>query len=238
VISQIADAVARVEARAQEVQHLFEGGFEPDDARSVRRATTTLPSLDPLSVAAPDGAYFVALDERGRSIFTRDGVFSFADGTLRGRDGSPVLGFRDDAGKPAPLRADPLDVALGRVAGARLERDGSLTYERSLVDPRSGERRVERVVVGRVALGRFSAGTQPLRRDPTHVVAPSGVQPMLGRAGDNAFGSLTTFARDLGRLDPLAGLDRLEEAYLSFEAIRAAGAAHGGLERTALDLVK
>jgi hypothetical protein len=61
---------------------------------------------------------------------------------------------------------------------------------------------------------------------------------MLGRAGDNAFGSLTTFARDLGRLDPLAGLDRLEEAYLSFEAIRAAGAAHGGLERTALDLVK
>ncbi len=237
MIAPIADALARIEARAEDLQHLFEGGFEPGDARSMR-ATNALPYLDALSVVAPDGAYFVALDARGRSTFTRAGEFSFDDGTLRGRDRTPVLGFRDGGASPVPLRADPVDIALGRVAGAAIESDGTLAYQRSVVDPRSGERRAERVAIGRLALARFPAGTQPLRRDPTHVVAPPGVAPTVGRAGENPFGRLTTFARDLGRLDPLAGLERLEEAYLSFEAMRAANFARGSLERGALDLVK
>jgi hypothetical protein len=237
MIAPLGDALARIEARAADLQHLYEGGFEPGDARSLR-GTEALPYLDPLSVVAPDGSYFVALDARGRSSFTRDGGFSFADGTLRGRDGNAVLGFRQAGASPAPLRAGAVDLALGHIAGAAIDRDGTLAYERSVVDPRTGERRSERVVVGSLALARFPAGTQPLRRDPTHVVAPPGVAPALGRPGDAAFGTVTTFARDRGRLDPLAGLDRLEEAYLSFEAIRAAGFAHVNLERGALDLVK
>jgi len=237
MIVPIGDALARIEARADDLQHLFEGGFEPGDARSLR-APSALPYLDPLSVVAPDGAYFVALDARGRSSFTRDGAFSFDDGTLRGRDGSAILGSRPGGDSPVPLRADAVDLALGRVTSASIGRDGTLAYERSVVDPRSGERRTERVVVGSLALARFPAGTQPLRRDPTHVVAPPGVAPVFGRAGGDEFGALTNFARDRGRLDPLAGLERLEEAYLSFEAIRAAGFAHAGLERGALDLVK
>jgi hypothetical protein len=238
MISSIADALARIEARAEDVGHLFESGFEPGDARSLQRGSHTMPFLDPLGVVAPDGAYFVALDARGRSVYTRDGAFSFADGVLRGGDGSAILGFRDGDTKPAELRADSIDVALGRVADAAIDGDGTLAYRRSFVDPRNGERRTERVVVGRVALARFPAGTQPVRRDPTHVVAPPGVAAIVGRAGDGGFASLTTFARDLGRLDPLAGLDRLGEAYLSFEAIRASGIARHGLERVALDLVK
>jgi hypothetical protein len=236
--AHIADALARIEARAEDVRHIFESGFEPEDARSRQLSTSAMPVLDPLSVVAPDGTYFAGAAGRGRLLFTRDGAFTFADGRLLGRDGAEILGFRDDAKRPTPLCADPLDVALGRVSGAQIETDGSLTYERSVVDPRSGERRLERVVVGRLALARFPAGTQPLRRDPTHVVAPPGIEPMLGRAGDAGFGTLGTFARDRGKLNPLAGLDRLEEAYLAFDAIRASRMARNGLDRTALDLVK
>jgi hypothetical protein len=201
------------------------------------RNAGSAPSLDPLSVVAPDGAYFVA--ENGSGVtFSRDGSLTFDDGTLRARDGAQILGYGAGSKEPLPLRADPLDIALGRVGNPRIDRDGTLSYQRSSLDPRTGERRFERVSVGRIALARFPAGTQPLRRDAVHVVAPRGVTPAIGRAGESGTGSLTPFARDLGRIDMAAGLDRLQEAYLSFEALRTAGQARAGLERGAMDLVK
>jgi hypothetical protein len=233
----IADALGRIEQQAQDVFGGFEPGFEPADARTKRHGAASAPSLDPLSVVAPDGSYFVS--ENGSGLgFSRDGSFAFDDGTLRARDGAPVLGYGADAKKPSPLRADPLDVALGRVANPRIARDGTLSYERSSLDPRTGERRFERVAVGRIALARFPAGTQPVRRDAVHVVAPRGVAASLGRAGESGSGFLTPFARDLGGVDMAAGLDRLQEAYLAFEALRTAGLARAGLERGAMDLVK
>jgi hypothetical protein len=233
-----ADALARIAARAQDVRHSFDPGFEPQDPALVRREVVTTASLDPLSVSAPEGTYFLTGAPENRARLSRDGGFSFEDGTLRSRDGAPVRGFLSGGQEAVPLRADPIDVALGRVADPRIERDGSLVYDRTFVDPRGGNRRVERVVVGRVALARLPAGTLPVRQDDSHVDAPPGVAPVLGRPGDAGIGPLQTFARDLGRVDPLAGLERLREAYVSFEAIRAAGAARGGLEQTAMDLLK
>jgi hypothetical protein len=233
-----ADALARIASLAQDVRHSFEPGFEPQDSAVARRGLATTPSLDPLSVVAPEASYFLTGAPESGVRFSRDGGFTFEDGTLRARDGEAVYGFAAEGSEATPLRADPIDVALGRVSGARIERDGLLIYERNSVDPRGGERRVERVAVGRIALARFPAGTQPVRFDEAHVGAPAGVAPTLGRAGEGGFGALQTFARDLGRVDPLAGLERLREAYVSFEAIRAAGSARGGLEQTAMDLLK
>jgi hypothetical protein len=236
IAAATADALTRVEMRAQDVFHAFESGFEPEDARVAQRGTNSVAALDPLSVVAPDGAYFARSDSTG-TTYSRDGRFVFDDGTLRGHDGAPILGYTEN-GTLGPLRADPVDVALGRHRNARLDRDGTLSYERSSLDPRSGERRFERVVIGRVALARFPAGTQPLRRDALHVLAPRGVKASLGRPGEAGFGGLTLFARDLGRLDPVAGLMRLQEAYLSLEALRAAGQVRAGLDREAMNLVK
>jgi hypothetical protein len=233
-----ADALARIAASAQDVRHSFDPGFEPQDSALARREVASAPSLDPLSVTAPQSSYFLTGAPEDRARFSRDGGFTFEDGTLRSRDGAPVRGFVSGGSQAVPLRADPIDVALGRVAAPRIELDGSLVYERNVIDPRGGERRIERIVVGRVALARFPAGTQALRRDDAHVDAPPGVTPVLGRPGEAGFGSLQTLSRDLGRVDPLAGLERLREAYVSFEAIRAAGAARGGLEQTAMDLLK
>jgi hypothetical protein len=190
-----------------------------------------------LSVVAPDGSYFVTENPGGVS-YSRDGSFTFDDGTLRARDGAPVLGYGNGTKQPMQLQADPLDVALRRVANPRIDRDGTLSYERSSLDPRTSERRFERVRIGRIALARFPAGTQPVRRDALHVVAPRGVTASLARPGESEFGFVTPFARDLGRVDMVAGLERLQEAYLCYQALHSAGQARVGLERSAMDLVK
>jgi flagellar basal body rod protein FlgG len=233
----IADALGRIELQSQDVLGGFEAGFEPVDGRSRLGRGASAPSFDPLSVVGPDGSYFVTENAGGVS-YSRDGSFTFDDGTLRARDGAPVLGYGDGKGPPMQLRADPLDVALRRIGNPRIDRDGTLSYERSSLDPRTAERRFERVRVGRVALARFPAGTQPVRRDALHVVAPRGVAASLARPGESDFGFVTPFARDLGRVDMVAGLERLQEAYLSYEALRSAGQARVGLERSAMDLVK
>jgi hypothetical protein len=232
------DALERIATRASDVLSAYTSGFEPQRSDAASDAVHYERSLDPLSVVAPERNYFL-VERGGATRFTRDGTFTFADGTLRTRDGAAVLGLvQDEGGAPRPLEIDPIDRALGRAGAERVEADGSVSYARTTIDPRSGERRVERVTVGRVALARFPAGTQALRVDGTHVDAPRGVAPLVGAPSDGNFGPLRTCARDAGRLDLLAGLQRLQEAYLSFEALRAAQHARGGLERTTLDLVK
>ncbi|MBC5811044.1 MAG: hypothetical protein GIW95_09390 [Candidatus Eremiobacteraeota bacterium] len=222
----MADALTRIERRANDLRHLYEPGFVPADPAS-RAGQQPAPALDPLSVVAPAGSYFVVSSERGQA-YVRDGAFAFADGTLRTRSGAAVLGSGDSA-VIGPLRADPVDVALERVSAARIDADGTLSYERDAVDPRSGENRVERVVVGRIALARFPAGSAP-----DAAAAPAAT----GLPGEGAFSLLQTFARDRGALDPAASVIRLQEAYLSLEALRSAGSAGDSFERVALEIVK
>ncbi|GAC1302834.1 MAG: hypothetical protein NVSMB19_12410 [Vulcanimicrobiaceae bacterium] len=234
----LAAGLTRIAERERDALHAFDPGFVPgrDD---VARTPQVVPNADPLGVAVPSGAYVVTPDATGRLTFTRDGAFAFVAGELRASDGRPVLGFAvGDRTKLAPLRADAYDVALGRVAHARVEADGTFGYERTSVDPRTGERRVERVAVGRVALGRFPAGSQPERLDGSHVAPPPGARPQIGVPGEGGFAPLATFARDLGRVDILAGLEKLGEAYVAFEALRAANRSRGTVEKTAMDLVK
>jgi hypothetical protein len=233
-----ADALARVAERAAEMRHAYEAGFEPAEPSGASAEVAPARTLDPLSVAAPNGAFFV-VGEAGGPRLTRDGGFALApNGELRARDGSAVFGFARDGAPLAPLRIDPVDAALGRAREVRLERDGSLSYVRTALDPRTGSRRNERLIAGRVALAALPAGTGPLREDATHMAAPPGTTPVYGRPGDGTFAFLTTHARDRGRLDPIAGVRRLQEAYVALEALHAAGYAGDSLDRAALDLVK
>jgi len=236
--SALAAGLERIAARERDVLHAFEPGFTPE-ASDAARTPAIVPAHDPLSVAAPEGGYFVTPDGAGRLAFTRDGVFHVADGELCDTAGRPVLGFTlEDRTSLAPLRVDPYDAALGRASGTRVDADGTFAYTRTVVDPRSGERRSERVVIGRLALARFPAGTQPQRIDAAHVGAPPGVTPQIGVPADGRFAKLATYARDLGRVDLVAGLEKMREAYVTFEALRGANHVRGALEKTAMDLVK
>ncbi len=230
-------ALNDIQTRERDVLEAYVSGALPssgDVAEVPGYAYTT----DALFAAPPQDAYFVTEDERGRRIFTRDGSFALKDGVLVDEQGRPIQGYRDDGAALAPLQADPVDVALGFTEGARIEADGAVTYERTVVDPKTGRRQAQQVSLGRVALARFAPGSKLQSVDPQHVCASPGVAPHLGRAGDGNFGAIVPHARAGSGVDLDVGLQRLEEAYLALDAIRAAAKAHGTIEKTAMDLLK
>jgi len=234
------DAYERVLSRAQDLRAAFHAGAVPlnDDVRTAPQIT---PSNDPLSVVPPPGAWFVTRGADGVRAYERDGALSLADGVLRTPAGHDVLGYPGGDARgavPVPLRIPDTDRALGRGADARIENDGTVAYTRAAIDPRTGARGAERVVLGRIALARFPAGTQPARLDGARVAAPHGVVPHLGTAADGTFPALATFSRDAGTIDIAAGVARLDEAYRAFEAMGAVMKSRASVQKTTVDLVK
>jgi len=230
--------LARIAACERDVLGAYVPGFVPE-ASNAARPLRAVPAPDPLSVAAPQGAYFVNANASGPPVFSRAGGFGIVEGELRTADGRPVLGFAlGDRKALVPLRVDPYDLALGRVSDPGVAADGSFGYARSAIDPRTGERRTERVIVGRLALARFPAGTQPVRIDAIHVTPPAGVRALVGVPSDGNFAPLLPRARDLGGVDIVAGLEKMREAYEAFDALRTAHQARGTIEKATLDLVK
>jgi flagellar basal body rod protein FlgG len=234
------DAYERVLSRAQDLRDAFRAGAIPLN-RDVRTAPQIVPSSDPLSVVPPPGAWLVTRGADGVRAYERDGALTLDDGVLRTRNGAEVLGYPGGQSRnavPVPLRVPEIDGALGRARDARVEDDGTVAYVRAAIDPRTGARGEERIVLGRVAVARFPAGTQPARLDGTRVAAPPGVVPHLGTPADGTFAPLETASRDAGAIDIAAGVARLDEAYRAFEALGAAVKSRASVQKTAVDLVK
>lgn len=230
-------ALDDIAVRERDVLQSYAPGATPSRGDVAQSARADF-ALDPLSVAAPPNAYFIARDEQGRLLFTRDGTFSIRDGTLVDTNGRAVLGFPHDGAPLAPLRADTVDAALGLLGSAQIEANGSVTYERSTIDPRTGARHVERAAFGRLALARFAPGTKLQSIDPQHFAAPAHIVPHVGSAGDGNFDPMQPFARERSGINIDLGLQRLEDAYLALDAIRAAAKAQGNVQKTAMDLLK
>jgi hypothetical protein len=233
-----AHALEQIETRAADVQHAYTPGASPafDDVL----ATTDLSraDLDPLCVAPPPGTYFVSSDDRGRTLYTRDGALGLRDVTIVGTNGQPMLGYTAHQSTLRALRIDAVDTALGRVRNLRVEADGSVAYDRASIDPRSGGVEYERVLVGRLALARFPAATRSSPVDATHVHAPPGVVPHFGEPGDGNFETLQPMARAMSRIDLDASLEKLDDAYIELDAIIAAQRAQFSSTKTAMDVVK
>jgi flagellar basal body rod protein FlgG len=232
------DALDRIAQRAADVQRAFTPGATPQFGDVATDAPASRVAFDPLSVAAPPDVYFLTTDERGRTTYTRDGGFAMHDGMLVGANGRAILGFTARNGVSTQLHVDAVDDALGRVQNLRIEPDGTLAYDRTVIDPRSGTRERERVAVGQLALARFPAATKLAAADANHVVAPPGTLPHVGRAGDGNFANVTPMQREESRIDFDRSLDRLEEAYVAFDALQAVHKAQGSAGKTAMDLLK
>jgi flagellar basal body rod protein FlgG len=231
-------ALDRIAERAADVRRAFTSGAIPRRDDVATPAPSSEFTLDPLSVAAPDGTYFIVSDSRGRAAYTRDGAFALRGGRLVAADGAPVFGIRAPGAELTELRADPVDAALDRIGQPYLEPDGSLVYQRNTIDPRSGARKIQRVVIGRIALARFPAGTRLDQSDPNRFPAPPGETPQVGFPGDGGFAQLATMQRERSRVDLDESLARLDDAYLALDALAAAEAAKGHLGKTVMDLLK
>ncbi len=233
-VSQLLDTIG---ARQRDLQDAFAPGATPQHGDASQKPHAAF-VLDPLSVAAPDDTYFVTRDAGGKLLFTRDGSFAMRGGVLVDAQDRPILGYSGEGSALAPLQANPIDAALGATLDGRIAQDGSLSYERATIEPRSGRRDVHRIFVGRIALARFPAGTRLPQTDAQHFCAPTGIGPQLGVPGDGAFAAITPFARQGSAVDLDAGLDRLQEAYAALDALRAANTARGSIQKSAMDLLK
>ncbi len=229
-------ALDRITERAADVRRAFVPGSVPQHDDVATPAAISDFTLDPLSVTASGGLYFVARDSRGEAGFSSDGSFALRNGQLEDRGGRAICGL-DLSGQLAELRIDPVDEVLGRAANARIEADGSLVYDRTSIDPRSGMRESRRIVAGRLALARFPAGTRLSERDGLRI-APPGVDARFGAAGSDGFAALEPLHRSRSRVNLDESLARLKEAYIAFDALQAAETAKGHLGKTAMDLLK
>lgn len=231
-------ALDQISDRAADVRRAFSPGGMPDhdDVATTRNVSDF--TLDPLSVSVAPGMYFVARIDGSQAAYTRNGSFVLRGGRLETSDGEPICGFDAPRGRLHGLRVDAIDDALSRVRDPRIEPDGRLVYQRITIDPRSGAGESQRVVVGRVALARFPAGTRLVRSAEGALVAPAGVAPELGNAGDPGFPRLAPMHRERSGIDLDESLARLKDAYLTFDALQAAETAKGHLGKTAMDLVK
>lgn len=231
-------ALDRIAERAADVRRAYTPGAVPQHDDVATPSSVSDFTLDPLSVVAPDGAYFLANDARATTSYTRDGAFTLRDGVLVDEGGRAILGRKAPGAPLAELRVDGVDRALGRVADASIEPDGAFAYYRNVVDPRTARRERQRVVVGRLALARFPAGTRLEIADGIPGRAPAGVTPVVGAPADGDFAALTPMRRERSRIDVDASLARLKEAYLAFDALQAAEMAKAHLGKTAMDLLK
>ncbi|MBV8066991.1 MAG: hypothetical protein JO113_03360 [Candidatus Eremiobacteraeota bacterium] len=236
--ANLSGALDRIAERAADVRRAYTPGATPqhDDVATTRPVSDF--TLDPLAVVAPENAYFITSDDRGRQLYTRDGLFALRGGKLVDAAGRPILGVRGGNGLLASLCVDPVDDALGRVKGVAIGLDGTLSYRRETIDPRSGDRMLQRVNAGRIALARFPAGTRPVTSDGCYAEAPAGVTPQTGFAQDGSFAALAPMQRERSRIDINESLIRLKDAYLTFDALQAAQAAKGRLSKIAMDLLK
>ncbi len=227
-----------ISQRAADVYKAFTPGALPEHSDIETDGPQSRAVLDPLAVSAPNDDYFLTVDERGRTTYTRDGQMRLADGSLVGSNGRPMLGYTNTASSTTELRIDPVDEALGRVRNLRVETDGAVAYDRRTVDPRSGIAHVQRISIGRLALARFPAATKLSNAADGTVLPPPGVVPHVGRAADGNFGKLAPMRRDESRIDLDRSLERLHDAYVAFDALQAVHKAQGQTGKVAMDLLK
>jgi len=234
----VARAIEAVEKRGDDLRMVYTGGALPNFQDAIRPERAEITG-DPLSLVLPEDAFLVAGDPN-RPTFTRDGALAVRDGVLVSSDGTPVLGFvdGDGSGIPKPLSIEKNDALLGRARDLRIEPDGVFGYARDVIDAATLETNVERVVVGRVALARFPAGTRLEKVDASHAKPPASVIPFVGTPNDGSFASVEVQRRAVGRLDSDAAIARLQEAYLTMRALGAEERTRNAFARGAFDLVK
>lgn len=233
-----ANALDAIAQRAADVYRAYAPGAEPFHGDVAAEKPPLRATLDPLAVGIPNGDYLITSDDSGRTAYTRNGGLHLVDGALCTAANRPVLGFTESGSALSELRIDPVDAALGRALSVRVEGDGSIVYERSTIDPRTGARGSSRIAVGQLALARFPASTKMLQTGHDAVLAPNGIVPHVGRPADGNFGAVSPMHNRASGIDIDRSLDRLSDAYIAFNALQAAQKAQGSLGKTAMDLVK
>ncbi len=188
------------------------------------------------TVRAPKGSFLIAGRENAAPEYVTQATLSLRGGALVDDRGAAILGYDRPGSSPHALHVDPVDVALGFAGTMRVDADGTISYQREEIDPRSGLSEIVDETIGKLALARFPQSAPPPLTSAGRFASPAGVTPLTGTPGDGTFERITGASLDQQRID--TSFERLQDAYMAFDALRAAGKAHGSVEKTAMDLLK
>ncbi len=238
--STTSSALDAIERSVSDMTGQYRAGYVPKlDEDRLQGSARTAPSLDPMHAVPPTDTYFVGVDALGRRSYSRDGALSIVDGKVTLPGGSIAMGYpQGSEGEPAPLALPSTDGTLNRAVGAHVEADGTIAYDRGVIDPKTQAKKTERVVVGRLALATFPPGTRIAAADGVHATVPAGVESRLGRPGQDGFGKIVPRADDRGGVDLQRGISHLREAYLAFSVLQSAHGARGKTDKTVMSLLK
>lgn len=231
-------ALDRIAERAADVRRAFIPGAVPKNDDVALAAPPAAFTLDPLSVAASPDSYFLVRTADGNTAYTRDGGFHVRSGILLDARDRPILGMRSAGTALTELRVDEVDGALGRMRDMRIDADGTVSYSRTAIDPRSGRSDARRVFVGRIAIAKFPTATRLKTQDGSTAFPPDGVVPHVGLPGETGFPAISPMRRGGSSVYLDESLARLKAAYVAFDALAAAETARSGLGKSAMDLVK
>jgi len=233
-----------ITARGNELYGWRVPGFEPihDD---IRTPPSSVPAPVPSNVtrgamcvvAAPQGSRFVTLDAQGQYRYTRNGALTIVDGTVMTLEHRPLLGYMPGATTIGRLRLPMLDRIITPRQQLHVARDGSVSYDREVLDPRSGLQQIQRQRLGVIALARFPAGSEPVSLG-TYERAPLGIEPYIATPGTHGFEELLPDRLDRGGIDLQRALLHLQTAYERFDALLAERDIAQKNLGTAMDLVK
>lgn len=214
----------RVEALRDDALHAYDPAYQPRDARvamPLGEPSTQANLQAPLTCEAPPGAFLVFDARDGGRSYVRAAALTVREGCLVDGDGLPLLGYPQGAaeGVVGELRITGRDGLLSRAVALRIERDGSIRYARRTLDAQ-GSAATQWIALGRLALATFEDGVA-----------------RIGAPGERAIPLLEPRVQG-GRVDLPRALERLQEAYLQLDALRAARTAQDAGDRTALGIVK
>lgn len=196
---------------------------------------------------AINGQGFFVVNDGFQNHYTRDGRFTWQEGSLKDAQGKGVVGFPLDANgnisgdsKPIELTMDPqTKLYAGKYTGFRFDETGKLYGESTITDPTTGQQITTTTPIYQVAVASF-ANASGLERSGTTSFAESEDSggAVIGVAGQGALGAIVPSSLELSNVDFMQEGAAIGMAKQNFEANMAAFRAMDKLTQSALGLVR
>lgn len=196
---------------------------------------------------AINGQGFFVVNDGFQNHYTRDGRFTWQDGSLKDAMGKSVMGFPLDSqgnisgdSKPIELTLDPnTNLYGGKYTGFHFDDTGKLYGEATMTDPVTGQQITTTTPIYQTAVASFANAASLERSGTTSFVesADSG-GAVIGVAGQGALGSIAPGSLELSNVDFMQEGAAIGMTKQNFEANMASFRAMDKLTQSALGLVR
>lgn len=196
---------------------------------------------------AINGQGFFIVNDGFKDHYTRDGRFTWQDGTLKDALGKSVIGFPLDSQgnisgetKPIELTLDPnTKLYGGKYTSFKFDETGKLYGESTITDPVTGQQQTQTTPLYQVGVASF-ANASALERtgDTSFGESEDSGGAVVGVAGQGALGAIEPGSLELSNVDSGQETSGILMSKRNFEANMAAFKTMDKLTQSALGLVR